>query len=220
MSDTEQLTLFAEEAPASPSRSREDARAFQANLASCSSLLDVWQSFARVGFSGKTSPEFLTLETMHSPNFSGKFKKSGISVSHGEFLMLNSSEWPNDAAVCSLSDTLEGGGRAAAVLFEPESLSGNTLTSREKRAALAGDAARSARAGGFTSGMGAKAGGVGFEVEQSPTLVTGSVPAISIQGDGSTSTNSHGGGYSEEVAYTINTIDKHSVAYRPRSEGL
>jgi len=28
---------------------------------------------------------------------------------HGEALTLNTSEWPSDAAVCSLSDTLEAG---------------------------------------------------------------------------------------------------------------
>ena len=34
-----------------------------------------------------------------------------------ESVTLSISEWPNDAAVCSLSDTLETGGRAAAVLL-------------------------------------------------------------------------------------------------------
>ena len=84
-------------------------------------------------------------------------------------------------------------GRAAAVLFDAESVRGNTLTGREKRAALAEDA-RGRLACGFKPGQGAKAGGVGFGVEQAPTLITEGVPAVSIQGDGSTSTNSHGGG--------------------------
>lgn len=84
-------------------------------------------------------------------------------------------------------------GRAAAVLFDAESVRGNTLTGREKRAALAEDA-RGRLACGFKPRQGAKAGGIGFGVEQSPTLITEGVPAFSIQGDGSTSKNSSGGG--------------------------
>lgn len=49
-------------------------------------------------------------------------------------------------------------GRAAAVLFDSESVRGNTLTGREKRAALAEDA-RGCLACGFKPGQGAKAGG-------------------------------------------------------------
>ena len=37
--------------------------------------------------------------------------------------------------------------------------------------------------------------------------------AISIQGDGNTSLNSNGCGYQKETSYTLNTVDRHSVAY-------
>ena len=39
---------------------------------------------------------------------SGRWKTSGM-VSRTECLTLSTSEWPSDAAVCSLSDTLETG---------------------------------------------------------------------------------------------------------------
>jgi hypothetical protein len=39
---------------------------------------------------------------------SGRWENSGMG-SHTGFLTLNTLEWPKDAAVCSLSDTLETG---------------------------------------------------------------------------------------------------------------
>ena len=62
------------------------------------------------------------------------------------------------------------GGASAAVLFEPESVSGNTQPSREKREELARAAGRGSASGGFKFHQGAGAGGVGYESEQSPTL--------------------------------------------------
>ena len=58
----------------------------------------------------------------------------------------------------------------AAVLFEPESVPGNTQSSREKRQELARAAGRGAAGGGFKYHQGAKAGGLGNQPEQSPTL--------------------------------------------------
>lgn len=62
------------------------------------------------------------------------------------------------------------GGASAAVLFEPESVSGNTQSSREKRQELTRAVEERARSGGFKFHQGAGAGGVGYETEQSPTL--------------------------------------------------
>lgn len=58
----------------------------------------------------------------------------------------------------------------AAVLFEPESVSGNTQTSREKRKELAASAQRGVGASGFKYHQGARAGNIGFSDEQSPTI--------------------------------------------------
>lgn len=114
---------------------------------------------------------------------------------------------------------LGDGGGAAAVLFERESLSGNTLTSRAKREELA-RAAEERPSFGFKFHQGAGARGLGFEREQSPTLIADwHNPAIYIQGDGSTSKNSNGGGYSENVSYTLNCVDRHSVAFSQNQRG-
>lgn len=61
-------------------------------------------------------------------------------------------------------------GRAAAVLFERESVRGNTVTSKQKREELA-RAAYKRSASGFKWHQGANAGSIGYEEEQSPTLV-------------------------------------------------
>ena len=87
----------------------------------------------------------------------------------------------------------------AAVLFEPESVPGNTQSSREKRQELARAAGRGSSSGGFKFHQGAGAGGVGYESEQSPTLTADyHNPAyltfaqnvrgeVRVQGDGSMS---------------------------------
>jgi len=62
------------------------------------------------------------------------------------------------------------GGGAAAVLFEPSCLRGDNPSSRQKREALARAAGRGAACEGFKYHQGAKAGGLGNQPEQSPTL--------------------------------------------------
>lgn len=85
------------------------------------------------------------------------------------------------------------------VLVEPESLRGDTPSSREERARLAAQAGRSPQSAGFKYHQGARAGGIGCESEQSPTLTAGyNNPAVfgfaqntrdevMVQGDGSVS---------------------------------
>lgn len=60
--------------------------------------------------------------------------------------------------------------RAAAVLFERDSVSGNTQSSKQKREELARAAEGRPGACGFKYHAGAGAGGVGYELENSPTL--------------------------------------------------
>lgn len=212
-----------EEAPVSLSASPEEERRWTASLVSCSSTSGLWQRFAQSGFSGRTCQEFLTLEMMRSPNFSGKFKTSGISVSRGEFLTLNSSEWPSDADVSFLSDTLEVGGGAAAVLFESESVCGNTQTSRQKREELARAAGRGAKAGGSESlnGWDVQSKRVFDEDGIAPTLNSGCregggiqpsvLQAVALQ-TGHTAGN--GGGFNtDDVSYTLSLANDHAVAF-------
>lgn len=116
------------------------------------------------------------------------------------------------------------GGAPAAVLFEPESVSGNTQSSREKRQELARAAGRGSASGGGESYAlnreiipenGTAQGPVeSFEV--CPTLDTNSQPhgvaVYALQSDGSTSTNSHGDGFNDDgSAYTLNLVDRQSV---------
>ena len=56
------------------------------------------------------------------------------------------------------------------VLFESESLSWDTQSSREKRQELASEAGGGAEAAGFKYHQGAGAGNIGYEPDQSPTL--------------------------------------------------
>ena len=63
--------------------------------------------------------------------------------------------------------------------------------------------------------------GLGYQVDNSPTISAKHVPqVVSLQSDGSTSLNSHGGGYAlDECAYTLNNIDRQSVAFAQNQRG-
>ena len=55
------------------------------------------------------------------------------------------------------------------VLVEPDSLRGDTASSREERARLAAEARSCTRSAGFKYRQGSGAGGIGYEEEVSPT---------------------------------------------------
>ena len=85
-----------------------------------------------------------------------------------------------------VGDIGAAGGGAAEVLLEPEGLCGDTRSSREKRKAVAG-------ASGERSGS-----------------------CFALQSDGGTSLGSNGSGWSGDgSAYTLNTVDRQSVAVIP-----
>ena len=69
-----------------------------------------------------------------------------------------------------MSDALETPPPPAEVLFEPESLSWDSRSSREKRQELAAGAGCGAEAAGFKWHQGSGAGSIGLEDEQSPAL--------------------------------------------------
>ena len=105
-----QLTFFAEEPPAKASASQDSEKDWMIRVAtSCLPILPLLQSIAPSGWYGKTCPEYChpTEEEILAPSFTG-WGSAGMG-SHTEFLTLSISEWPNDAAVCSLSDVLETG---------------------------------------------------------------------------------------------------------------
>lgn len=111
---------------------------------------------------------------------------------------------------------------SAAVLFDRESVRGNTESSREKRAELAAAAGRRpARSytlklrhtGSSNGGRGGE--GALIQDDVSATLACNQDQTVfAIQGDGSTSNSQNGRGYASDGASpTLNCTDRHSVAY-------
>jgi DNA (cytosine-5)-methyltransferase 1 len=71
------------------------------------SLCEFWNSNAPAGFSLRTCPDFcLPTEAEISPSFYMPWAGSGMAW-RGEYLMLDTSDSPNDAVECELSDVLE-----------------------------------------------------------------------------------------------------------------
>lgn len=74
-------------------------------------------------------------------------------------------------------------------------------------------------AAGFIARAGSKAGGVGYEMEQAPTLKAQLTTEVvyCIQGnciDRADTAGCNGKGVRTEQSYTLNTVDRHAVAYR------
>ena len=104
----DQLTLFAEDSPAKTCRLPESARAWlESDQGFGSSSIAFLRSLRRDGLSSRTSPAcYLATEDGTLPSSFKGWRNSGMARAGG-YLTLNISEWPSDAAVCSLSDILE-----------------------------------------------------------------------------------------------------------------
>ena len=105
-----QLTFLSEEPHANHSASQDCERDWMTRVVtSCSPTLQLLHDISPDGWSGKTSPAscHLTEDEILAPS-SQRWGKSGMG-SPTEFWTLNTSEWPSDADVCLLSDTLEIG---------------------------------------------------------------------------------------------------------------
>ena len=105
-----QLTFLSEEPHANRSASQDCGRDWMIRVAtSCSPSLQLLHDIGPDGWFGRTSPAscHLTEGGILEPS-SRRWGKSGMG-SPTEFWTLNTSEWPSDAAVCSLSDVLEIG---------------------------------------------------------------------------------------------------------------
>ena len=105
-----QLTFWSEEHPASHSQSQDFAKDLMTHAGtSCSPILPLLNAISPDGWFGRTSLAscHLTEDGILEPS-SPRWGNSGMG-SPTECLTLNTSEWPKDAAVCSLSDTLEIG---------------------------------------------------------------------------------------------------------------
>jgi DNA (cytosine-5)-methyltransferase 1 len=116
------------------------------------------------------------------------------------------------------------GGGAAAVLFESESVRGNTQTSKQKREALARAAGRGSSAGGsagFCGYASSTARSIGYAEETAPTLkgndwqaqVPDVLHATAIR---TAQTGANGSGVSDEATHTVDAHGPEAVAYAVR----
>jgi hypothetical protein len=99
-----------EELLASPSASPDSEKDWMTRVAtSCLPTLPLLNAIGPSGWYGRTSPASYPVkeDEILPPYFEG-WMNSGMG-GRTECLTLSSSEWPSDAAVCSLSDTLETG---------------------------------------------------------------------------------------------------------------
>ena len=106
-----QISMFSsEELLASPSASPDSEKDWMTRVAtSCLPTLPLLNAIGPSGWYGRTSPASYPVkeDEILPPYFEG-WMNSGMG-GRTECLTLSSSEWPSDAAVCSLSDTLETG---------------------------------------------------------------------------------------------------------------
>lgn len=129
----DQLTFWSEEHLASLFRSQDLGK----DLLTRAEILCSPSELSRIisahgGWSGKTCPAFCHLEGGGTlvPS-SGCWGSSGMG-SPTEFLTLNTTEWPSDGAVCSLSDILETGDLPRRFYLSPKACAG-ILRRAEKR---------------------------------------------------------------------------------------
>lgn len=107
---TDQLTFLSEEPHANRSASQDFAKDLMTHEAtSCSPILPLLNAISPDGWFGRTSPAYChpTKDGILEPS-SRRWGKSGMG-SPTECWTLNTTEWPSDAVVCSLLDTLETG---------------------------------------------------------------------------------------------------------------
>ena len=118
--------------PAKPSQLPDSGAAWKilAETSHSSSLLFL-NAFGPAGWCGRTSPASCRIEQERLVPSSEGWGNSGMG-SPTAFLTLNTSEFPSDAAVCSLSDVLETGDVPQRFYLSPRACAG-ILRRAEKR---------------------------------------------------------------------------------------
>ena len=104
----DQLTLFAEDSPAKTSALQDAVKDYlESDQDSGTSFIEFCKKLAQAGLLSRTSPASCrqTTDGIWEP-CSERWGNSGIGGPTG-CLTLNTTEWPNDVDVCSLSDILE-----------------------------------------------------------------------------------------------------------------
>ena len=106
MTSGSQTSLW-EEAPASHSPSQGDGKGWEGLPDSCGNMFDAFVRSCLIGFFGRTSRERSQARMGRISDACSKpWMRSG-TVWHGGYSTRNSSVWPSDASVSSLSDALE-----------------------------------------------------------------------------------------------------------------
>ena len=106
----DQLTFWSEGLPARPSALQDSGEAWTMRVVNSPLSLSDWlHDYVRAGSSGKTCLASCPADEDGTlvPS-SGRWENSGMGGPTGSWT-LSTSEWPSDAVVCSLSDTLETG---------------------------------------------------------------------------------------------------------------
>jgi len=103
----QQISMFSlEEPPAHPSASPASGQDWMTRVATSRlSILRLLQDTGPAGWYGRTSPESCRIEQGLLVPSSGDWQTSGMG-SPTEYLTLSTSDWPSDAAACSLSDII------------------------------------------------------------------------------------------------------------------
>ena len=129
-----QLSIFSSaEPPASRSVSPDSEKAWLTRVATSPlRILPLLTSIGPSGWSGRTSPACcrLTAEKRLEPSSEG-WGNSGMG-GPTESWTLSTSDWPNDASVCSLSQVLEAGNVPRRFYLTPRACAG-ILRRAEKR---------------------------------------------------------------------------------------
>ena len=128
-----QLTFSWGEPPVSPSALQDCGKDLKTQGGTlCSSIAEYLTALSPSGLSGKTYRASLVqaVDGTLVPS-SGRWQNSGMG-GPTESWTLNGSEWPSDAAVCSLSDVLETGEVPQRFFLSPRACAG-ILRRAEKR---------------------------------------------------------------------------------------
>lgn len=224
----EQLTLWSEEVPASPSPSQESEKVLRELLDSCSSTYVVFKSLCLGGSCGKTSRE---RSRVKGGAAFGQLLREMDALGYGLAWRVL------DAQFFGVAQRRErlflvghlGDARACEVLFEPESMCWDTPSSREKRKAVAAASGRSVAQGGDAGCLNPadpQSKRIYTPESCAPTLSSGTTEGMNIQPSvfsiagniiGRKPENGgNGGGFQEpgEPMYTLTTIDRPAVAFK------
>jgi len=210
-----QISMFlSEELPANPSQSQDSEKDWQTRVAtSCWGSVRLLNAYAPSGWFGRTSPAScrVTEDGILAPS-SGCWANSGMG-SPTEFLTLSISEWHSDAAVCSLSDTLETGDVPQRFFLSATACQG-ILRRAEKRGKQLPPSLRAAlQAVAFTQNQRDEVRTLhvagALAAEPGAKQQTYLVHCVDMGGN----KGLNGGGISEELTPPLSTNEAHAVAF-------